>query len=149
MTEPNLSLGYEGSREGSPVKPSPKAGVNKNISELLRALQMAKANIQNGGAGAKEARLSGDQASLRSGYGMDSSAQYRQASRQAVPEQFRQPESQGPSRRSSLNPRYDPYDADFSSDRYQSEGDASGSTGAETSYADRQNVGKGIQFFFP
>lgn len=55
-TEPNLSLGYEGSREGSPVKPSPKAGVNKNISEVLRALQMAKANIQNGGAAAKEAR---------------------------------------------------------------------------------------------
>lgn len=140
-TEPNLSLGYEGSREGSPVKPSPRAGVNKNISEVLRALQMAKANIQNGGAAAKEARLSG--------YGMETSAQYRQASRQAMPEQFRQPESQGPSRRSSLNPRYDPYEADFGSDRYQSEGDASGSTGADTSYADQQNVGKGIQFFFP
>lgn len=56
MTESMLSLGYDASREGSPVKPSPKAGVNKNISDVLRALQMAKANIQNGGAVAKEAR---------------------------------------------------------------------------------------------
>lgn len=82
-------------------------------------------------------RLNGDQ------------AQYRQAPRQAMREQFRQSESQGSLRRASLSPRYDSYQADFDSDRYQSEGDASNSTGAETSYADQLNVGKGIQFFFP
>jgi len=59
--EPPLSLGYgpafDAPREGSPVLPSPKAGVNKSISDVLRALQMAKANIQNGGAGSKDPRL--------------------------------------------------------------------------------------------
>lgn len=61
--EPTLSLGYgpafDAPREGSPVQSSAaKAGINnKNISDVLRALKMAKANIQNGGAGAKEQRL--------------------------------------------------------------------------------------------
>ena len=33
------------------MQQSPKAGLNKNISDVLRALQMAKVKIQNGGAG--------------------------------------------------------------------------------------------------
>ena len=58
--EPTLSLGYgpayDAPREGSPVQQSPKAGMNKNISDVLRALQIAKANIQNGGTSSKEQR---------------------------------------------------------------------------------------------
>lgn len=47
--------GYDAPREGFPVQQP--AGINKNISDVLRALQMAKANIQNGSAGSKEQRF--------------------------------------------------------------------------------------------
>ncbi|KAG0578148.1 hypothetical protein KC19_4G001600 [Ceratodon purpureus] len=155
--EPTLTLGYgpayDAPREGSPVQQSPKAGINKNISDVLRALQMAKANIQNGGAGSQEQRFSGEQSSLKTGYGMDPPAQYMQAPRQPTPEHLRYFESQAPlskpSRPVSHDARYDRYDADFGRERYQPEGDAINGTNANSSYVDQLNVGKGIQFFFP
>lgn len=58
--EPTLSLGYgpayDAPRESSPVQQGPKNGVNKNVSDVLRALQMAKANIQSGSKVSKEQR---------------------------------------------------------------------------------------------
>jgi hypothetical protein len=147
--EPPLRLGYgpafDASKEGSPGQSSPKAGINKNISDILRALQIAKANIQNGGAGTKEPRLSGEQA----GYGMEPSAQYMQTSRQGMAAHFSQAPLSKSSRPASRNGRYDPYETDSGSDRYQFEGDPTGGTSANTSYVDQLNVGKGIQFFFP
>jgi len=80
---------------------------------------------------------------------MEPSAQYIQAPRQGMLDQFSQAPLPKASRLSSGSGRYDPYEADFGSDRYQSEGDTTGGTSANTSYVDQLNVGKGIQFFFP
>lgn len=155
--EPTLSLGYgpayDAPRESSPVQQGPKNGVNKNVSDVLRALQMAKANIQSGSKVSKEQRLSGDRASLKTGYGMEHSAQYMQTIRQTSPEQLRYSESQQPQSESSraafYKAKYDPCDTDPSRERYQMEGDAISGTNANSSYVDQLNVGKGIQFFFP
>lgn len=57
-TEPLLSLGYgpayDAPKEGSPVRQLSMEGANKNVSDVLRALKIAKTNIQN--ANLKEQR---------------------------------------------------------------------------------------------
>ena len=98
-------------------------------------------------------RVSGEQESLKSGYGMEPSVQYMQAPRQPMPEQLRYFESQSllskPSRPVSHNAKYDQYEAGFGQERYQSESDATAGTNTKSSYVDQLNVGNGIQFFFP
>ncbi|KAG0589414.1 hypothetical protein KC19_1G019400 [Ceratodon purpureus] len=85
IAEPTLSLGYGPAydappREDSPVQQSPKSGLNRNISDVLRALQLAKAKIQNGGAGSMGHRLSREQISpsFKPDYAMEPSGQYMQ-----------------------------------------------------------------------
>ena len=51
-TEPLLSLGYgpayDAPKEDSPVHQLSTEGATKNVSDVLRALMIAKSNIQNG-----------------------------------------------------------------------------------------------------
>ncbi|XP_024366386.1 uncharacterized protein [Physcomitrium patens] len=87
-----LSLGYgpthDFPQEGSAVQRSPKSEPNKNICDVLRALQVAKTNIQSRVTSTKDQRL------LKPGYGMEPSAQYMQAFRQPTSEQIRYSERQ-------------------------------------------------------